>query len=550
VDPRKVTFDIRVKADDLSGAEDVPKWVHVATSGEYKGYWGGERPFSFTKEIFDQIVTNFHNHPEFLAGPDGLGSKDVVPWDFHHASEADPTEGTIAAKGAPSQGWTRDLEVRTSADGVSQLWAYTLFLEPARTYIKNNQYRWASVCVIFDDVDPVSGEDVGARITSIALTNQPFIEGMDQLAASKGGKLVEARYFYAEPAGSAEEAMESLRELLAMPTTSAAADVVSELNKLAEWVTSGTTPLGVDLEYIFSGLRKIMNLPALRTELEVLAEMQTMISRLLAEQAAQSGQTSMPPFLPEDTMEVDQMDLLQVLSKELGVRVKDDYVISAVKELVELRAGVKDALGAEKTSNTAILEAAASAVEHKAKLDALVKALLADDVDTAVVRAAELIGHEETLTEMKPKLEKLEDEATKREEKQAEADVDEVLSTKKLPDHLKTALLMFRKNDPKTFAEKYPRVTPDKALLTQDIATSKGADKSVADGKTIPIGGGGEVIDLANYKGVNKTHRAIDYLRATRKDMADKTWESQCEMAYDLMRKPNVVDSISDKQVS
>jgi hypothetical protein len=165
-------------APSAADASNKPVWVQVAAEGHFKGYHSGA--FSFTRALFEQIIQNFRASPAYRADRSGK----VVAWDFHHASEMNPTSGNVATNGAPAQGWVLELDVRTGADGKAQLWALTRWLEPARSYIKSGAYQWASVAVVFDAVDPVSGRKIGAVLTSIALTNKPFIEGMTPLAAS------------------------------------------------------------------------------------------------------------------------------------------------------------------------------------------------------------------------------------------------------------------------------------------------------------------------------------------------------------------------------
>lgn len=168
-----------------AAADSPTTWVEVTREGDYKGYPGGG--FKFTPELLGQLVRNFRAHPSFKLGPSGEGVADVVPWDFGHASEMPSNQGSVPTLGAPAQAWAQDLQIRLGPSGV-QLWAKVRWLEPARTYVKNGQYKWASVTVIFDARDPVTGANIGAVLTSIALTNTPFIEGMSELvAASRGG---------------------------------------------------------------------------------------------------------------------------------------------------------------------------------------------------------------------------------------------------------------------------------------------------------------------------------------------------------------------------
>lgn len=157
-------------------------WVQICRAGEYKGYSAG--PVVWTDKEFGQIVDNLHRHPAFRAGADGIGVEPVVPYDYEHASEAPPTSGSIPQVGAPACGWVYDLQVRMGADNVPQLWALSKFLPQALAQIRSGAYRWTSVAVWTDAVDPVSGAALGAQLTSVALTNQPFVQGMAPIAAS------------------------------------------------------------------------------------------------------------------------------------------------------------------------------------------------------------------------------------------------------------------------------------------------------------------------------------------------------------------------------
>ena len=75
-------------------ADDAPKWIHIAKPGKFNGHGSG--PFELSEGVFRQIIDNFKAHPEH------------IPFDFEHASEADPSSGTIPSQGAPAQGWISD----------------------------------------------------------------------------------------------------------------------------------------------------------------------------------------------------------------------------------------------------------------------------------------------------------------------------------------------------------------------------------------------------------------------------------------------------------
>ena len=151
---------------DAKSAGEGPVWNQIARVGQWSGHPSG--PFQLTPAHFEEIVRNFRNT-----------TNKRIPVDFEHASEQDPTKGEIPTLGAPAQGWIVDLDNR----GAGGLWALIEWLEPARTYIRNGKYRFFSPTIRFGARDPVTGVR-GCRLSSGALTNQPFLDGLQPLAAS------------------------------------------------------------------------------------------------------------------------------------------------------------------------------------------------------------------------------------------------------------------------------------------------------------------------------------------------------------------------------
>lgn len=176
---RPIVFSFALAAGDAS-EDDAPKWCQAARAGTFEGHgYGG---FTFDAIAFMQMARNLQRHPAFKRGPDGYGCADVIPIDFHHANEAPPF--AVAQLGAPAQGWVQDLEMR-GEKGKEQLWALIRWLEPARTYVREGRYKWLSVAVWPNTPDPVTNENLGWYCSSIALTNDPFIQGMEPVAASR-----------------------------------------------------------------------------------------------------------------------------------------------------------------------------------------------------------------------------------------------------------------------------------------------------------------------------------------------------------------------------
>jgi hypothetical protein len=163
---------IKLEADieSIDSEDPKPVWVQIARAGDYPGYICGDQPFKLTEEHFQQMIDNIHSHPAFTAGEDGLGKENIIPWDFNHASEMFPGAGTLPIEGAPAQAWTRDLKMAKDEDSKTCLMAYTLFLEPALSYIRNGQYQWSSIAANLKAIHPETGEDIGALISSIAIS--------------------------------------------------------------------------------------------------------------------------------------------------------------------------------------------------------------------------------------------------------------------------------------------------------------------------------------------------------------------------------------------
>lgn len=539
---------LRLEGDDADS--DEPRWLHVATEGDYPGYYGGEKPFAFTRDDFAQMVANLRAHPSYSAGSDGVGCVDVIPWDFGHASERDPAEGALPIAGAPAQAWTREFEIRVGTDGKAQLWALTRYLETAKGYVKNGQYKWASVAVTFNAIDPLSANDVGCVVTSIAFTNTPFIEGMEQLAANRrvaaegAGESVSLRYRYYDQASSAEEAMGSLKDLFGLPETTGVEGVIGEIAKLQQWVETGTVPLGVDASEILGGIRMILGLPALSTEAEVLAEVSKLVQRLLEEQAMEQGQPgaaapAAQPAAAVATAKERDMELLKVLAGKLGVRAGDDAVTEAVEASIALCDGLRKLLKADGSTDKALLEAAEQTVSARDKLATVFKALGVEDVDAAVEQVATLIEQGDALKAALPELEGLKAKQATADEEQADADVAAVMSERKFPEEIKDALLIMRKSNPEKFAEKYPLAPPGSANLTRSVVvTPSGQEVNQA-----PLGA--DAVDLTNYRGINPTDKAMNYIRdnvAGAKDWDhDTLWKAAC----DLKRQPHVIITLA-----
>lgn len=490
-----------------------PVWVQVARAGEYKGY---EVPFVLTADHFRQMIQNLHAHPSYKAGVNGIGSEDVISWDFEHLS--DPSNFTVstAQGGAPAQGWIQELQVRAGADGTAELWALTRWLDTARTYIKNGQYKWASVDFTFNGIHPITGESVGAVLFSVALTNQPFIEGMQPLAAKKPERV---RASYYEAAENAEEALRKIRKALKLPETADVSVLGAELAKIKQWSVSGNVPLGVDLQDIFGSIRNILNLPALSSETEVLAETDKLVTRILEEQSLQIQQLPVPTGgqISKTAMvaggEEEMPELLKALSKTFGVREAEEAVIKAAEDSIELRTKLTNSLAADKDSTTALLDAARDLVvdrdKQKERNIALSKALGVNDGEDPTARITNLLKAEKDLEELKPKFDELQKKAQEDEKIRMTSDVEKAIRVHSLPESVKEALVLLRREDPKKFEETYPLPKENQEHLLVSLTSGTQPAKKTAEAPAA------NTVDFNKYPGRNEAERIENYILST-----------------------------------
>jgi hypothetical protein len=148
------------------GDENKRVWVQIARAGRWLGHRQGA--FALNSQTFEQICTNFETQK--------VGR---LQYDFEHASEQKPSDGAIPMLGAPAQGWIYALK----HDG-QRLFALTEWGDLARQYIQNDQYSGVSPAINWNQKDRVTGKPIGAVLSSVAITNKPFLTQMEPLAAT------------------------------------------------------------------------------------------------------------------------------------------------------------------------------------------------------------------------------------------------------------------------------------------------------------------------------------------------------------------------------
>ena len=164
------------------------------------GTWvRGRSKFSITPGDLESIVRNFRERQN--------GEINV---DYDHASEMPevaaggpiPSAGRIVGIDPPEKLQANsELRIANREDDSplatrhsrSILWGWFEPTERARTLVRNSEYRYISPAIDWGAKNKRTGKPQGATLTSVALTNRPFLEEMPQIRLSDPGyRLVDA----------------------------------------------------------------------------------------------------------------------------------------------------------------------------------------------------------------------------------------------------------------------------------------------------------------------------------------------------------------------
>jgi hypothetical protein len=171
------------------------------------GSWvKGGRDVSFTRDELCTAIENFHK----LANHDLNVDYDHASEDLERAAGAPtPSAGRILALDQPEEFQSGNREIGRSGEQEnrspdhpiirsSDRWILYGRYEPtarARQMIKNREYRYVSAAFAKDYPDRKTGESQGLTLTSVALTNQPFLDELPEvwLSVTEGNSKLETR---------------------------------------------------------------------------------------------------------------------------------------------------------------------------------------------------------------------------------------------------------------------------------------------------------------------------------------------------------------------
>lgn len=495
-------FGAPILLDQAEVATDGPVWIQVAREGKWEGHPSG-RVVDFTKAKFEQIIANFRSHPWYEQDDNGVGSKRVVPYDYDHASEMMPTEGSLPGGGAPAPAWALELEMRPGEGGV-ELWALTDLGTQVREQIRAGGYLSTSVAVWPNHKDHVSGRNIGAVLTSIAFTNKPFIQGMAPIAASV------SIYGKAE---SPEEVIVALREMLGLPSDCAPAEVAVELQQLGEAVAKGQTGAGYPegYGYLVDRIRQLLGLRVLATTDEILITAGQLIVGVADPTASPLSAAPEEPMTQPAAAAVPTVASVAALA-----------LIGRLADLFNCR-----------DSEPVLLAAAEKAKVKGDTLDQLLGLFESDDMTALLGDAAKTIEKAKKADEYLAGLTAARDRLGASDKKEAEAETEQIAASMGLTGDnlarfkplLLNARLACNVDDPAkrqelltAFYAQYPRpvADPQRTLLTSTVVAGPGGVQLPAPGAApvtpaAPPAAGTHVQLFAAYPGRNDIEKCTAY---------------------------------------
>ncbi|MBR8463655.1 hypothetical protein KDD93_03585 [Campylobacter sp. faydin G-24] len=132
--------------------------ILLAVTGEWKGHYAGE--FRIDSADIEKMKLNFD------------ARKIDLVIDYEHQ--------TLMGHEAPAAGWVKSMSIKEG-----KLYGMVSWTAKAKEYIKNGEYRYLSPVFNFGARDKKSGAWIGCEIESVALTNTPFLDELDEVIANK-----------------------------------------------------------------------------------------------------------------------------------------------------------------------------------------------------------------------------------------------------------------------------------------------------------------------------------------------------------------------------
>lgn len=423
-------------------------WNKLAVPGTFKGHPAG--PFAMDGNTFEQIEKNFAR--------DGI----KVPFDYEHASEQSVANSDAKAKGdAVAAGWIH--EVKAKADG---LYGLVEWLPEARAKIKAGEFKYISPAIRFGATDGVTGEKIGAKLTSAALTLKPFLKSLPEVQASDAGATA---FLCSEITGaelsalasdsgksfmySANEYLPALRNRLGMDQLASPKEMharVSRIMDLCDMADGDPNAVveGIPLINHVAPLRDYMRMPANTSLSDMLCAVAEMICAAMPDDDDE-----------EDSEGADMADMVSADATQLETSPAPASVTNT-REITMAENTIT--LADHEVKVTAAVEAATAPLSQTLKAEQAKVVTLTADLDAANLKIKQLTDA-------------IEETAKKTREDRVTEAFDTYKTVRKLSDADRKAMTILLSNDAALFEELYPRQSAERKPLlhTATVATSR-----------------------------------------------------------------------------
>ena len=325
-DELKESPKLRYLGDSIILSDEKPSRseIQVLRTGTFHHPQYGK--FTITSETLTTMVQNFEDvRPK-------APTEMVVDWE--HMSVAEPPVK------APAAGWVKSL--RATDD---ELFVIVEWTEEAAGEIEKKEYRFISPEFDFNYKDKESGKRIGPTLLSVALTNRPFIEGMEPVVLSEvlGAMIfseeVNTAELKEEPIGTSEDSEICLAEWDTAYINDLPDSAFAYIKPGGEKEEGKTVPRS--LRYLpYKNAQGEIDLPHLRNALSRLAqtalgaEEKAKARRVLVAAARKEGvgdYSELPDVTEEQWKEVDMEKQLREL---LGLS-EDADIVQTIKDLKE-----------------------------------------------------------------------------------------------------------------------------------------------------------------------------------------------------------------------
>lgn len=429
-------------------------WNQIAVKGTFLGHPSG--PFTLDDNVFSDIINNYKK--------DGV----KIPFDHEHGSEISVADSPAKARGeVGAAGWIHDLAIRGNG-----LFAEVEWLPKTREQILSGQFKYISPAIRFGSKSGVTGESVGARLSSCAVVLKPFLKSLPEIQASDGetaflcseisteelGRISANHYSYAI---SSSEYLPKFRSILKLHDLADSDQILDKLDRLEELVEQAdgnvtATVDGINLSEYIAPLREFMNMPANTT----LSDLLDAVADMVDDNEEQPGvemadipsvptqQQTTPEIAPVITQQEKTPVMETITLSEHTVKLSEAVQVAVKNSVSPLELQVKDL-------EAKLIKASEDTTLETAKVVALTEQIKTRDAAVAATRVEEaFLTYKET---------------------------------KKLSDDDKEAMAITLSTKPELFEKLYPKLAPAQAGLLRTVtASDTSATTKVGALKVVP----------------------------------------------------------------